>query len=111
MSTKQDGRRNKWIAIVNEFNNSSLTQADFSRKNNIDAKLLSSWIRKFKHNELPNQQVNQQWITLEPQLSQKPSKDLPNTLNIKIGCAAIEVQDGFNSNLLVQVIDTLRSIC
>lgn len=111
MSTKQEARRNKWIAIVNEFNNSCLTQSDFSRKNNLDAKQLSSWIRKLKHNESLNQQTTREWVILEPKSPQKFSENLPNTLNIKIGYATIEVQDGFNSNLLVQVIDTLRSIC
>lgn len=111
MNTKQDVRRSKWIAIVNEFSNSRLTQAEFSRKNDLDAKQLSSWVRKLKHNGSPNQESTQEWVALKTQLPQRISGILPSTLNIKIGCATIEVQDGFNSNLLVQVIDTLRSIC
>ncbi|QNU66557.1 hypothetical protein EHE19_017150 [Ruminiclostridium herbifermentans] len=111
MNTKQDTRRSKWISIVNEFNNSKLTQAEFSRKNDLDAKQLSSWVRKLKHNGLLNQETIQEWVALKSQTPQEFGVNSPSTLNIKIGCATIEVQDGFNSSLLVQVVDTLRSIC
>lgn len=116
MHIENDPRRSKWASIISEFKCSGLSQSDFCKNNELKIKQFNYWFRKFKQENQstvqPSAQTSQ-WIKLEqPNTFHKINGNkLPNVLNVKIGCATIEVQDGFNSSLLVQVIDTLRSIC
>lgn len=118
MHNERHSSRNKWSTIVNEFKNSGLTQAEFSRQNNLDPKQLSFWLRKFKKEEqsiIKPTEPPFEWVKIEcegvPQQESASISSSSAALTLKVGEVSIEIQKGFDSVLLTQVISTLRSIC
>ena len=118
MYNERDAIRNKWSSIATDFKNSGLTQAEFSRQNNLEPKQLSYWLRKFKKEEqsiIKPTEPSLQWMKIEceevPQKKAASIRSSSAALTLKVGEVSIEIQKGFDSVLLTQVISTLRSIC
>ena len=71
---------------------------------------------KYWHKKLQNhsnvEKQSAQWLTIEINQADKPDLITRNaSLIIKVGAAMIEVQPGYSSKLLQDVVKTLSAIC
>lgn len=100
--------RKEWEKIIEEFNNSGKSQAQWCRDNDLKIKAFNFWYRKLNdssmtENNKPKNQVN--WMPV------KIKSTIHSKLNIKIGNTVIEIENGYDEKLLVSVIKTLEAIC
>lgn len=72
---------------------------------NISLRTFNKWYNRFKEHPQSNEKV-QSWI---PVKIEEKSSDI--SLKIRIGTAVIEVADGFNHKLLIEIVKTLGEIC
>lgn len=105
MKKTYDESRQLWSSRVETFKASGLTQAQFCKNNGYKVKQFNYWLRKFR--ELNNGSNNNEmkWIPVSVE-DPRASK-----INIRIGSAVIEVENGFDANLLTEVIKTLGAVC
>ena len=109
--------REEWKGIVDEFRDSGLTVAEWSRKHGIRAGKLYYWVAKFRHEDLlPIRQIGQ-WLEIdaeEPPVSAtafegKAEEPYVSTavFEVKVGNATIVVRPGFDPELLSGIVKAL----
>ncbi len=100
--------RKEWEKIIEEFNNSGKSQAQWCRDNNLKIKAFNFWYRKLKGSSMIENNKSENQINWMPV---KLKSTIPSKLNIKMGKAVIEIENGYDEKLLVSVIKTLEAIC
>ena len=94
--------RRKWKDIVDEFRNSGLTVAEWSRKHDVKAGQLYYWAAKFRQEDLlPASQI--QWLQVEAGGSSVST----TAFEVKVGNATIVVRPGFDPELLGGIVRAL----
>jgi len=80
------------MALVQQWQKSGLSQAEFSRKHKLNNKTLNNWIKQFKENKT---QINNSFVEIIPETAPKNSGqifirypngievELPETINFK----------------------------
>jgi len=100
-------RRQQWKARIEAYRASGLSAKEFCRQHNITTRQLYYWLRKETLKEQTGNTV--QWLPVS--LSSKEDISEDNLLTLKVGPAVIEVREGFNEELLLQVVKVLSALC
>lgn len=100
--------REEWEKIIEEFSKSGKSQAQWCRDNNLTFKVFNYWYRKLKGSSKTASKKSENPINWMPVKLETPPS---SKLNIKIGKAVIEIDNGYDENLLLSVIKTLGTIC
>ncbi len=89
-----------WKTHLDQWSESSMTQREYCRQNDLIAHRFTYWKIKFKNKNLPVEFV---------QISPEPMKIDPCELKLNIGLGLqIEIPDGFSRTTLEQVLVTLK---
>ena len=100
--------RNQWIARVDEFKASGLSQTAWCKTKSINLRTFSHWITKFKNNT--QQKVKQpNWIALKSNEFEKKTKR--SSVTVKVGKAVLEIDTEFDPKLLSDVLKVLNTLC
>ncbi len=103
--TKEQIRQN-WQAVIHQYETSGIkNQSEWCRKNGISLRNFNRWYNRLKNIQSPTPVV-QSWMPV-----QITEKSQGSSLNLRIGKITIEVKDGFQSSLLVQVVKALEEVC
>jgi hypothetical protein len=136
--TKED-MISHWNEKFNEFKKSGKSKASWCRENNINIKTFGNWHTKFsklEKQEMENNNKSTGWVSIkvkdvspesiicndvtpdkistestlsENRISNKPFQK--SIIVVKIGKASIEVNNGFDKNLLYDVTKILGELC
>jgi hypothetical protein len=97
-----------WQEKVNQFKASGKTQAIWCKEQGINVRTFNYWYVKFK--EPAHTKANPvNWLPIK--VEKIKDKELRLSLNIKIGTASIEVNQGFDPKLLAEVVNVLSELC
>lgn len=100
-----------WEGRLKEFAGSRNSLTAWCREQGLPVHQAKYWQHKLRRNESAGAQ-SPQWLTLEIDgPSETALKRQAATLCIKVGPAVIEIQPGYNVELLKDVIRTLDKIC
>jgi len=95
-----------WQAVIYQYKNSGVkNQSEWCRKNGISQRNFNRWYNKLKKQESPTTVV-QSWLPV-----QITEKSQSSSLHLRIGKIAIEVKEGFQASLLMEVVKVLDEIC
>jgi hypothetical protein len=99
-----------WQRQVEAFNNSGLTREGYSKENHIEVYRLDYWRKKISRMEkVPGSiSANNQWVPLK--IIDK-STDNNSRINLWIGSVRIEVEQGFDSKHLTEILRAVGSEC
>ena len=103
MST--NSKSEEWKILIEEFNLSKLTAAQWCSQNQKPISRLRYWLHKFKYQNTVNDQ-DQQWISI-PIKNEVASP----TIIVKIASFQIEIPTGFDKDTLAEVLETVQRIC
>lgn len=96
----------EWEKLIEEFKTSGKSQAQWCREKNIKVKAFNYQYRKFKKNAQNKQSDNQtNWMPV------KFEAMILSKLNIRVGKAVIEIENGYDERLLQTVVKSLEAIC
>jgi len=103
-------RRQQWKAGIEAYKASGLSAREFCRQHNITTRQLYYWLRKETLKEQTGNTV--QWLPVSLSSKEDTSlSDFLTVLTVKVGPAVIEVREGFNEELLLQVVKVLSALC
>lgn len=95
----------EWKQYIEDYRSSGLTATAWSEKNKKSVHKLRYWITQFNKE---NKKVQEkQWISV-PIKKQCPD-ELHPSINLKIGFITIEVNSGFDKNVLMDVLSVVQS--
>ncbi len=96
----------EWEKLIEEFNGSGKSQAQWCREKNLKVKAFNFQYRKYRRDNQNRQAVNKtNWIPI------KIEPMMPSKLSIKVGKAVIEIENGYDERLLQNVVRSLEAIC
>ncbi|WP_003545822.1 IS66 family insertion sequence element accessory protein TnpA [Desulfotomaculum nigrificans] len=99
--------RKEWEARVATFVASGQSTTAWCAAHNLKPHQLRYWLRRLNPKGTPTATPSQ-WVSLELN-DISPNKDR-NGLVVRVGQAVIEVQSGFNPELLKEVVQTLTEL-
>ena len=95
-----------WKSHIEKFQSSSLSKAEYCRKNDLVYSAFLYWNSKFKSSDISE---GVQLVELSKQGSSNPvSFPVWPCLRVWVGEICIEIGEGFSTELFGQVIDVLR---
>lgn len=100
-------RRKKWEARLAAYRTSGQTAAVWCANHDLKPQQLWYWMRKFKTME-ETANSSTKWLSVEVDEQPEETRD---PLLVRVGPAVIEIQSGYDSALLAEVVRTLRSLC
>lgn len=101
--------RSEWAIRIEAFNKSGQTQVAFCADNGLNIKQFGYWLRKYRIlNPVEGKKISQ-WLTLKVQNHDNTSQN--SSLRVRVGNAVIEVTQGFDWELLLDIIKALDAIC
>ena len=99
--------RKEWEGRISDFTLSGQSGAAWCAANQINLQQFYYWRKRLMlENQIGNQSPD--WVTFEVS---KPTIDTHDPIRVLVGEVIIEVKQGYDSNLLLNVIQTLRSSC
>ena len=105
--------RKLWESRVKEYRQSQMTAREWCQKQGLTDSALSYWITKLnKEQKSPLSQTDIQttsWLSVNFMHEEKKGKQ--TSINVKIGPASIELKQGFDQKLLVDIVEALKSLC
>lgn len=99
-----------WQQHVEAYKTSGLTREAYSKENNIRVYQLDYWRKKvLRSGKVPEStSANSQWVPLK--IVDKPT-DNNSSINLWIGSVRIEVEQGFDSKHLAEILRAVGSEC
>lgn len=98
----------KWASRIAAYRASGQTQIAFCKAEGVSHRQLCYWLRK-ETQKGPVQIDSHKWIPVE--VSNKRQTYESSSIQIKLGLAEVVVKSGFDQELLLGVLRTLRSLC
>jgi hypothetical protein len=96
----------EWEKIIKEFEKSGKSQAQWCREKNLKIKAFNFQYRKYRKDNQNKEQTNKiNWMPV------KFDPMLPSKLNIRVGKAIIEIENGYDERLLQAIVKSLEAIC
>lgn len=93
-----------WQEVIHQYETSGVkSQSEWCRENRISIRNFNRWYNKLKKQSTT---LVQGWLPV-----QIAEKYQDSSLNLKIGNVNIEVKEGFQPSLLVEVVKTLGGLC
>ncbi len=104
---KKEENCEKWTEIISRQKLSGLTQTKWCAENDINIHNFRRWLSRLKKTIQPDEELSiHKWTTLIPVLP-KDSSNVP--IKVSLGNISIEVNRGFDAELLKNVVATLSS--
>jgi len=101
-----------WQQRIADFKKSGMSQKDWCKDNNVTNNQLQYWLYRKKslqkESSIPSN-TSTEWIPVD--VSEEISIPKNDKLILKIGAVSIEIEPGYNKELLSDLISTLKSIC
>ena len=91
-----------WREQIEDFATSGMTAQEWSNYNRIPLNQLQYWKRRLKELDKP-QSTPTIWTALEI------AQQLPSTITLRVGSASIDLNSGFDPNLLREVVRALEA--
>ncbi len=110
MKTKFQERLEFWKGHIAGLSKSGLSRRAYCQQNDLSISNLDYWRAKLKPAATITEQrpeSDKRWVTLR--VSDEPARD--NGIRLRIGRVTIEVEPGFNRELLADVIKIAGSAC
>lgn len=108
--TKKDQRQREWTVRIADYKASGLTMAAWSAANHVTLEQLKYWIRKLKKiSPINKTSSTNRFVPLS--VSEPSSSFYTSSLVVRVGRASIELQKGFDPQLLNEVVEALSSSC
>lgn len=108
--TKKDQRQREWAERIADYKASGLPMAAWCVVNHVTLEQLKYWTRKLKNispiNETP---ATNRFVPLS--VSEPSSCFYASSLVVRVGPASIELQKGFDPQLLREAVEALSSSC
>lgn len=101
--------RQTWEMRIADLRSSGQSIPVWSGIHNLKIHQVRYWFRKFTTSSQTPVNATPQWLTVQVCNSQQTVSQSP--LFLKVGAATIEVQPGFNRELLLDVVRTLSATC
>lgn len=92
----------EWQKRVAEFQASGLSGAKWCQANDYKEHQLWYWVRKFRQAGTEKAEPTQ-WLRVETKESAG--------LQVRVGLAVVQVKNGFDPELLLEVVRTLSALC
>lgn len=108
MSPK-DQRQSEWEIRVSDYKASGMKMADWCSANRVTLEQLKYWIRKFKR--LSSSVTPSAAIRFVPLTTSEITSVPASSLVVRVGLASIELQSGFNPQLLREAVEALSASC
>jgi hypothetical protein len=109
MSPKEQ-RQRKWEVHVSDFNSSGLNMTHWCSANHVDLEQMKYWTRKFKKESTVA--TRSSTLTFVPLAAIEPvSQTFTPSLVVQVGLASIELQPGFDPQLLREAVEALSRSC
>jgi transposase-like protein len=99
--------RIEWEQRMDNFMSSGQSASKWCATHDVNIHQFWYWKKRLKAGQTPEIESTK-WLAVEMEDSIEQSK---NKLIVRVGQATVEVSPGFDSNLLADVVRTLRSIC
>ena len=96
-------KRRLWEERVKMFLASGQNQRAWSREQGLPANQLGYWLRKFKSEA--KEPDGTRWVSLQD--TARPGSGV----SLRIGDLVVEVENGFDKQLLAEVVHTLMTLC
>jgi hypothetical protein len=94
-----------WEKHLKGWQNSSLTQVDYCRQNNLAIKSFGYWKRRL--NDLAAEEIRFVPVAFDPPIATKPGTPLKVAVN---GRYCVEVPDGFSPDTLKKVLCVMEAL-
>lgn len=97
---------NQWEKLIKEFEKSGKTQSQWCREKNLKFRAFNFQYRKYRKDNQNSEEINNtSWIPVQFETAS------PSKLNIRVGKAIIEIENGYDEKLLQTVVKSLEAIC
>ena len=96
--------RQEWQTIVAQYHVSGQSVRSWCQEQELPEHKLRYWLRKFREGStLPTTSSESRFVAVPS----KPSPGIPSGIAVKVGHLSIEVQRGFDPQVLVEVVQSL----
>lgn len=96
----------EWEKLIKEFEKSGKSQSQWCRENDLKVKAFNYQYRKYRRDNQNNEEINKiNWMPV------KFESVVPSKLNIRVGKAIIEIENGYDEKLLQTIVKSLEAIC
>ncbi|NMB38124.1 MAG: IS66 family insertion sequence element accessory protein TnpB [Firmicutes bacterium] len=104
---EQEQKHQLWKERISEYESSGLSIPAWCKEQQIPAHQMRYWLRKF---EEPNKSAlkskkTSRWVELDTH------KLSGSGVSLRVGSVVLDIQQGFDRQLLVEVVQVLTSIC
>ncbi len=96
-------KRKLWEERIEAFSASGLSQAAWCREQDLPAHQLSYWLRKLKSGTSIAR--NNRWVSIPITTTEKSG------VSLRIGNIALEIEPGFDTKVLSDVIRSVMALC
>jgi hypothetical protein len=100
----------EWSKKISDFNRSGKNKKDWCEENNVSVQQFAYWYGRISKNQatqwLPVEIIQKETEIADPAIQERTKKLPP--LNIKVGIASIEVNHGFDKELLLDILKILK---
>lgn len=103
----------EWTQKIADFNKSGKSKQNWCEENNITSQNFGYWYNRLS---APNQKTKWLPLKIEEDEVDKPDNIIEEQvlsitpINVKVGIVSIEVHPGFNKELLVDILTTLKAL-
>ena len=103
--------REKWEKCIKEYKESNMNISAWCKANNIKPTTFKNWLYKDRDkNKNKAKAEKAEWLPVE--INNNDSLDnTEQTITINVGCASINVKEGFNKKLLQEIITVIKESC
>lgn len=96
----------EWEKLIKEFEKSGKSQAQWCREKNLKVKAFNFQYRKYRRDNQNKEEIDKtNWMPV------KFETIIPSKLNIRVGKAIIEIENGYDERLLQTIVKSLEAIC
>ena len=95
----------EWKTKISKFKKSSMTKEAWCEKNNISLRQFNYWFKQLQSNSSTKNTITQ-WLPVEV----AEEKITASPISIKIGSASVEVNSGFDKQLLSEILTILKTL-
>lgn len=99
-----------WAARIQEYRASEERAADWCRRHQVSLRQLYYWMDKLKRaGHVAAPATGPRWVSFTVQDSGADAEAPP--IVVRVGHATVEVRQGFDPDVLAEVIRTLKAVC
>ena len=97
-----------WETKILNFEKSGSTKESWCEKNNISLRQFNYWFKLLK-SKLSTKNTTTQWLPVEV-TNEIEEKETTSPINIKAGSISVEVNTGFDRQLLSEILTILKTL-